>query len=439
MKSIIKGMTLLLAGASFVACSKDVAFDENAQKEAKAQAELQQKFSAYDSEFVKAFGSIAPDHKWGFDKTRATETRGAVTNVPNDAWEIPEDLTSEKNGNFGNAIRARFEAGEGTTVCPIDLKNYWMQHIERPKMTQGQKINKVQAYDSSANNGQGGWVTVTNFVDGQNNGFFTVTQPNRSVKGTTLMENMGGGSKNGKFFRWGDEGNYEDDYKFITTDDGVFLGLKHTYTTGSKKDPTYHTSYWVILLAPAEKANVEEIVEEGTVFCEDMGSIGDFDFNDVVFNAVIYSTGRIEIEIVAAGGTLPIKVADELVALGKMKNTGEGNKVNSQKISIQPVNGKPKYNTIKDIPVEVIPGGDAASYLLGAGENGAPQKICIYRFTPWPDEYINIKDAYPSFETYVNSATPDKWIDNAVGRFIDHDLSNNAADWTDPNIIPEDE
>lgn len=88
MKSIIKGMTLLLAGASFVACSKDVAFDENAQKEAKAQAELQQKFSAYDSEFVKAFGSIAPNHKWGFDKTRATETRGAVTNVPNDAWEI---------------------------------------------------------------------------------------------------------------------------------------------------------------------------------------------------------------------------------------------------------------------------------------------------------------------------------------------------------------
>ena len=40
MKSIIQGMTLLLAGASFVACSKDVAFDENAQKEAQAQAEI---------------------------------------------------------------------------------------------------------------------------------------------------------------------------------------------------------------------------------------------------------------------------------------------------------------------------------------------------------------------------------------------------------------
>ena len=34
MKTIIKGMVLLLAGASFVACSKDVSFDENAQKEA---------------------------------------------------------------------------------------------------------------------------------------------------------------------------------------------------------------------------------------------------------------------------------------------------------------------------------------------------------------------------------------------------------------------
>jgi cell division initiation protein len=35
MKSIIKGMTLLLAGVMVMACSKDVAFDENAQKEAK--------------------------------------------------------------------------------------------------------------------------------------------------------------------------------------------------------------------------------------------------------------------------------------------------------------------------------------------------------------------------------------------------------------------
>ena len=43
MKSIIKGMTLLLAGASFVACSKDVAFDENAQKEAKAEAKADKK------------------------------------------------------------------------------------------------------------------------------------------------------------------------------------------------------------------------------------------------------------------------------------------------------------------------------------------------------------------------------------------------------------
>ena len=62
MKTIFKGMVLLLAGASFVACSKDVSFDENAQKqaeEAKKQAELDQKYATYDAEFVKAFGTIA--------------------------------------------------------------------------------------------------------------------------------------------------------------------------------------------------------------------------------------------------------------------------------------------------------------------------------------------------------------------------------------------
>ena len=39
MKTIFKGMVLLLAGASFVACSKDVSFDENAQKQAEEDRE----------------------------------------------------------------------------------------------------------------------------------------------------------------------------------------------------------------------------------------------------------------------------------------------------------------------------------------------------------------------------------------------------------------
>ena len=58
MKHFIKGMTLLLAGVIVMACSKDVAFDENAQKEAqqaKAQAELAQKYATYQADFVKTF------------------------------------------------------------------------------------------------------------------------------------------------------------------------------------------------------------------------------------------------------------------------------------------------------------------------------------------------------------------------------------------------
>ena len=91
MKTIIKGMVLLLAGASFVACSKDVSFDENAQKQAEQEAQIAQKFATYQSDFVKAFGSIASGHQWGFDQTTGRSTRAAMTS-DNKLWIIPANF-----------------------------------------------------------------------------------------------------------------------------------------------------------------------------------------------------------------------------------------------------------------------------------------------------------------------------------------------------------
>ena len=67
---------------------------------------------------------------------------------------------------------------------------------------------------------------------------------------------------------------------------------------------------------------VPEYKVRGRIMCEDLGNIGDFDFNDVVFDATIMNDGSINIIIHASGGTLPITVADRPVTLGTMMNTG---------------------------------------------------------------------------------------------------------------------
>ena len=460
MKHFIKGMTLLLAGISFMACSKDVAFDENAQKEAKAQAEIAQKFATYESDFVKAFGSVAANHKWGFDQTTGFTTRAAVVSST-DYWIIPENCwgpSQNKEGWNASDIRQKFidkgkEGGILSELTDFSFDNYFLQHVKKVQGKQGGKIKKsidiLEAYDSKNKK----WQPVTNFKAGDNpNGTFTTTaedtyyyQPtHKSVKGTTLMEDMGGaadnatGASNGKLFRLKNtDGTYNYDYGFIRTT-AYHKDLKKdienepflVFQLPGKDEGNY--LYWVIRLGVAEKATEPDpVVAEGRVLCEDMGA-NDFDFNDVVFDATIYNTGEIKIKVLAHGGILPIAIDGQLVTLGNMTNTGV-NKADIQEFTIAAVDGQPKYASIDAIPVVVNPNGEAGNtWVLDAPLNSAPQKVCVPVGTDWPDEYVIISKAYTPFNQWVNTTMPSEWSKTVVSRYTDLDLSNNADDWTEP-------
>ncbi len=431
MKSIIKGMTLLLAGASFVACSKDVAFDENAQKEAKAQAELQQKFATYESKFVSAFGAIASNHQWGFDQTAVVTTRGAV--IESDLeWYIPESFrtpSQNKEGINANTIAANLN-NLTKTLSGFNFNNYWLQHVDKGK--HHTDAGRLQAYDQT-----NGWVDVTNFTGGDNpNGTFKCDNINsyigkKSLQSTTLMTNMGTATEpgTGYQFRFGSDNNWSYDYYFFNYNNSTFLCLKHIWTNGNGKKQ--ETCWWIIRIGEAE-AITNNTKYRGRVMCEDMGSM-DFDFNDVVFDAEIDKNNNIDITVVAAGGTLPIYIGGSpenggvKVTMGEMVNTGENNGVTPQTIHFDAVNGSPKFASIHAIPVWVDPGGEAIPYELTAESGKSPQKICTYLLTSYPDEYIRIDKAYNNFTEWVNNEDPQKWSNHVNWWLVDLVLSNNKG------------
>lgn len=217
----------------------------------------------------------------------------------------------------------------------------------------------------------------------------------------------------------------------VYNSDGTIKGYK-----GGDKDIHRDHKYndWIVKISPAKQVTepVDEVKEQGRIFCEDLGTIGDFDFNDVVFDAKLYKSGKIEIDVLAAGGTLPIAVAGEDITIGKMSNTGVNNDRPTQHISISAeeatTNG---WTSLIKIPIVVtrdITDAVDGSVELTAEEGKAPQKICVPLTTDWVDEYVNINTAYPNFAKWVKKeVTRENCFANAnkVAKYVDLILQNN--------------
>ena len=427
-KTMIKGMALLSLGLAFIACgNEDVSYDENAAAKAKF-AELQAK---YQQAFVNKFGDIASDHAWGFSQTEVNRTRAGVAEVSAFAgWALPNDITPIKeNDKVAKRVRQAFIDGYGVSSVDFPLTNFFMQHVCQPD--DKNSIGKVYVYDSSSDKKD--WVYALNFSGGKNNveNHFT----NTKLKGTTLIKGFGGsGDANGKMFYYEDDvvtggKNYEYSFYKDTETGWWFLGLKHTYKKNQNKT---ETTYWVIRLIEA-KPTKDEVKYEGRVFCEDMGEVnGDFDFNDLVFDAQIFESGKIEINVLAAGGTYPISLAGRdvhtLFDNTTMVNTGiEENEKEPVKIEIPASEAKANgWDRVEKIPIIVSPNTtDALNYALTAEVGKAPTKICTFRGVKWAEEYISIEKAYEGFKTWVKTNNvPENWSDNENERFTDCILNN---------------
>lgn len=431
-KVVFQGFAMLLCGAAFMACShNDASFDESY----KAKSEALQRETQYQDAFVKAFGSIAPGHQWGFDQTTGHSLTRTSLDKTSEAWIVPDNFKNAritKEGNAANALENAFSTTLPQTFEGFNFNNYWLQHVEMPKNVKV-SILSLEAYNSK----EGKWEKVRNFDGGKNETDFQflsdedeldanpitaestnfISAVNKSVPCATLMINMGGSGdpqNNNKLFRVYQavkKGkkitySYNYDYYFLTGFEyyknpaqnisGDFLGFHFTANNGK-------SSFWCIKIAEAQK-DENPVLAEGRVLCEDMGA-NDFDFNDVVFDATIMKTGEIKIKVLAHGGVLPIAIAGVDVTLGQMTNTG----VNTAAIQEFTIPAG-KFTRIEDITVTVNPNGEAgSSYNLDAPKGSAPQKICAPVGTLWPKEYTKISDAYSPFGGWVNNSSPADW------------------------------
>ena len=206
-------------------------------------------------------------------------------------------------------------------------------------------------------------------------------------------------------------------------------------------------SDWIVTLTEAQRSleghpeftqKKTVLLEQGRVFCEDLGSSerSDIDYNDIVFDARIYAEiteKRVwneatasygdwqqvaseikpaEIVVLAAGGQLNAQIAGRNVhdmfgtgLGGVMLNTYRegvtqiGGSVHEEDLPTFRFSTDESYSKIIDIPVLVRVDREVVE--LTAVKGAVPQKICGPIGARWPAERVGIDLAYPGFTGWV--------------------------------------
>ena len=214
----------------------------------------------------------------------------------------------------------------------------------------------------------------------------------------------------------------------------VNSGIGYTWVkVGGTADGYF--SDWIVTLTEATKYDTpdEPVTYEGRIMAEDLtvADKSDWDFNDVVFDWTI-KDGKAYINLLAAGGTLPIRVgghrddntsepigsieihsADALG--GYMVNTG----VNVGKTSAAFVLTDHTYadHDGDDILITVYKGGEWVEIEAEEGEPAGKFNAPVD--TDWCEEYANIKKVYTEFAAWVKNEAVE-WAVNPIAKYVDY-------------------
>ena len=169
---------------------------------------------------------------------------------------------------------------------------------------------------------------------------------------------------------------------------GYLYGDKYCDGDGNYTD-------WIVRISPAEVNNNYV----GRVMAEDLSVTenSDFDFNDVVFDWKPV-TGGIEVQLVAAGGTLPLRIGDGTNwvevhqrfghATNEMINTNAGPTATAQPFTVA-------VSSIDDVKIEVSKDGGNTYIPLTAPQGKAASKINVDPGTPYCTEFQDIDLRWP--------------------------------------------
>lgn len=406
-KYLMTGVAALAMCVAFTSCSKDevIQLTENEKKAVQ-----------YSESFVKTFGvTIDPDNDWGFGAVSPAASNSYITrgNYPNaNLWDskyiVPDD--PEMNSYEITKVTDYFTKNSFTdAVTCVDFANFFVyqisstengSHMDNLKCgKKGGTMEHVEHFNAGTGTNND-WHGRSMCIEGGSSEYWTYES---SV-----------GTKHTFDHFYAVEGSVIDSrlagYYYIGFD---YESLGGSDSQAVAPDGKYND--WIIRISEAEFNHTNW---QGRIFCEDLGAIGDFDFNDVVFDYDLSDWGKTWIRVICAGGTLPLYICGtEVHALfgvdtNVMVNTGRGPE---KPVKIFFVNQT--FNSPANIPIQV---GEAAQNNDGttsenlrtivAEKGKAPQKVCVQWALPDPQtEKLKISEKYPKFTNYIEDHTIRWW------------------------------
>lgn len=388
-KSAIKGLAVVFSMGMTVVVSSCSSNDDIEQvNPAKSQ---------FQTAFVEQFGTINPKVNWGFDAVNiATGTRAASPDGMNHLDKLgavkPADITVGEQ----QEVKEWFAANQNPISDVFVARNFFVQQVY--VSDNGANIKNLYAGHGTNKNGKHEKVDdkITPFELTE----FGYTQ---------LMLNSG--TDQFSFDARGSKNVYNYCIKEMILSDGTkayYVGFD--FQDNKTKADGYYDDL-IIKITRAEGIDAP-IPARGRIIVEDLGSIGDFDYNDAVFDAYVYygTDGTYaDIVVLAAGARNNIYVAGkELHELfevepGTMVNTRDGFDEVPVKFTIKVSNDKPKTFDFNVIEVKT----DNA--VLTSQRGVAPEKICVGVDYDWCDERENIIWRYPNFKKYVSGEIESDW------------------------------
>lgn len=389
--------TLMVAGVSGVmaGCADDI---ENLYDPNYVSAKQE-----YESQWKKQFGTIDPQQDWGFGseaEAQAVATRWA--NTSQNQWEesviVPDSITADEIEKVLAVFNQKIDAKDGVKV---NWSEFFVQHVYQGNnsyVTEPDQNGHTQTLENVKLDN-----LRTAYTDDEGNLVYEhVNNFNCSYGSIMLMQ--ASGTEGFAYTNPKDSGKEYYDYVIKEIDGAYYVGFDFRCEDPNVTvlaDGIYND--WIVKISPAEYKNAKRII------CEDLGNIGDFDFNDIVFDAYMTWTWNgtanvpeAVISVKAAGGTLPIYINGVEVheAMGVptdvMVNTGAANGVSAPAAIFRvPASSE----NIIDIEVKVN-----GALVLEAPQGDAPQKICVPTTFKWCTERTNIKDAYAGFTAWTQDA-----------------------------------
>ena len=470
-KYLMTGIAALAIGAAFVSCSHEV---EQLSQEELQQIEIQKIKANYEQAFIKTFGQPASNQDWGFGAS-STRTRGEYANA--NLWYkdyvVPANVTANEKKLVEDYFTDHLFENQ-YRINNVDFKDFFIYQVSKGTQTYvahnngaafvgSDKMNHLQTYvggtmeEFDAVAGNSSWLNsveevkgnlkrehMNNFNagDNQNKVYWDgYSDADHQVIGAMLMVNSGTADFS---YNNSEDSKYHNTYVIIPGET-IHPSLKGFWYVGfdyfangqnsnQQVDRDWRFNDWIVRISPAQKksdANLRIIAEDLSA-----GEVDDdFDFNDVVIDVYYGDAGKAKAKILAAGGTLQLRVDGKEVhdefsrannnidCAGKMINTNGTNSADAN-VRSKSLDGltAPEITLTKEvktfaqardnIAIEVYKevNGKYEWIALEAVIGKVASKVRVGTDYQWKDERQYIGDEFKAF--VAGTASADEWYQN---------------------------